>query len=39
MDTTKEEKGNFSRITSVVSLSESEILEPGSLSMDIIQQV
>ncbi|KAI5677994.1 hypothetical protein M9H77_08944 [Catharanthus roseus] len=38
MDTTKEEKGNFSRITSVVSLSESEILEPGSLSMDIIQQ-
>lgn len=37
MDSTKEEKRNFARIVSISS--ESEIMEPDSLSMEIIQQV
>ncbi|KAI3717145.1 hypothetical protein L1987_68548 [Smallanthus sonchifolius] len=39
MDTTREEKHHFSRITSVIRLSEAEIVEPGALSTEIIQQV
>ncbi|CAK9170485.1 unnamed protein product [Ilex paraguariensis] len=39
MDSTKEERSNFSRITSILRSSESEIVESGALSMEIIQQV
>ncbi|KAI3824360.1 hypothetical protein L1987_05818 [Smallanthus sonchifolius] len=39
MDTTREEKHHFSRITSVIRLSEAEIVEPGALSTEIFQQV
>nr|XP_043632106.1 65-kDa microtubule-associated protein 6-like [Erigeron canadensis]XP_043632112.1 65-kDa microtubule-associated protein 6-like [Erigeron canadensis] len=38
MDTTREEKSYFSRITSVTRLPESEIVEPTALSLEIIQQ-
>lgn len=38
MDTTREEKRNFSRITSVIRLAEAEIIEPGALSTETIQQ-
>ncbi|KVH88366.1 hypothetical protein Ccrd_024003 [Cynara cardunculus var. scolymus] len=38
MDSTREEKSYFSRITSIIRLSEAEIVEPASLSLDIIQQ-
>lgn len=39
MDTTREEKRNFSRITSVIRLTEAEMIEPGALSTETIQQV
>lgn len=39
MDTSKEEKAYFLRITSVLGSSESEIVQPGALSMEIIEQV
>ncbi|KAK9065052.1 hypothetical protein SSX86_016435 [Deinandra increscens subsp. villosa] len=38
MDTKREEKHQISRITSVIRLSEAEIVEPGALSTEIIQQ-
>ncbi|PWA60372.1 microtubule-associated protein, MAP65/Ase1/PRC1 [Artemisia annua] len=38
MDTTREEKRNFSRITSVIRLTEAEMVEPGALSTETIQQ-
>ncbi|KAI7748900.1 hypothetical protein M8C21_006313 [Ambrosia artemisiifolia] len=38
MDTTREEKRHFSRVTSIIRLSEAEIVEPGALSTEIIQQ-
>ncbi|XP_076914670.1 65-kDa microtubule-associated protein 6-like [Bidens hawaiensis] len=38
MDSTKEEKSYFSKITSVIRLSEAEIVEPAALSLGIIQQ-
>lgn len=39
MDSTREEKSCFSRIISLIGLSEAEIVEPAALSLDIIQQV
>lgn len=39
MDSKKEEKSKFSRITSIRGLSEFEILEPGVLSTESIEQV
>nr|XP_043608072.1 65-kDa microtubule-associated protein 6-like [Erigeron canadensis] len=39
MDTTREEKSYFSRITSTIRFPESEIVDPGALSTEIIQQV
>ncbi|KAK4484111.1 hypothetical protein RD792_011331 [Penstemon davidsonii] len=39
MDTRKEEKVNFLRITSILSLQESEIVQPSSLSLEIIEKV
>lgn len=39
MDSPREEKRKFLRITSVVGLSEAEIKEPGVLSTEIIEQV
>ncbi|PIN00851.1 Microtubule-associated protein essential for anaphase spindle elongation [Handroanthus impetiginosus] len=39
MDTPKEEKVCFSKITSILGLSESEIVQPGSLSVEVIEQV
>ncbi|KAG2701718.1 hypothetical protein I3843_06G053400 [Carya illinoinensis] len=38
MDSPKEEKNNFSRITSILGSSETEITEPGVLSTEIIEQ-
>lgn len=38
MDSTNEEKGYFSRVNSFLGSSESEIVEPSALSMDVIQQ-
>ncbi|KAK2986655.1 hypothetical protein RJ640_010111 [Escallonia rubra] len=38
MDSTKQDKSYFSRITSILRLSETDIVEPGALSLDIIQQ-
>ncbi|XP_071686419.1 65-kDa microtubule-associated protein 6-like [Rutidosis leptorrhynchoides] len=38
MDSTMEEKGYFSRITSVTRLSEADIVETAALSLEIIQQ-
>lgn len=39
MDSSNEERSNFSRITSVLRSSESDITEPGVLSMELIEQV
>lgn len=39
MDSPTEEKNKFSRITSVLGFAESEIIEPGVLSSEIIEQV
>ncbi|XP_042048796.1 65-kDa microtubule-associated protein 6-like [Salvia splendens] len=39
MDTSKEDKASLLRITSVLGLSESEIVQPGALSPEIVQQV
>ncbi|XP_057961252.1 65-kDa microtubule-associated protein 6-like [Malania oleifera] len=39
MDSPKEERSNFLRITSTLGSSESEITEPGALSLEIIEQV
>lgn len=39
MDTTREEKSNLSRITSILRLSEADVTEPGALSWEVIQQV
>ncbi|KAG6425609.1 hypothetical protein SASPL_116051 [Salvia splendens] len=39
MDTSKEDKASFLRITSVLGLSESEIVQPGALSPETVQQV
>lgn len=39
MDSTREEKSYFLRITSVIRLPEAEIIEPNALSLDVIQQV
>lgn len=39
MDATKEEKIKFLRIISTLDLTESAIVEPGSLSMEIIEEV
>lgn len=39
MGSPKEEKNNFSRITSILGSSETEITEPGVLSTEIIEQV
>lgn len=38
MDSPTEEKNKFSRITSVLGFAESEIIEPGALSAEIIEQ-
>ncbi|EEF40549.1 65-kDa microtubule-associated protein 6 isoform X1 [Ricinus communis] len=38
MDSPKEDKNSFSRITSILGSSESEIIEPGVLSIEIIEQ-
>ncbi|KAG8637579.1 hypothetical protein MANES_15G138700v8 [Manihot esculenta] len=38
MDSPKEEKNTFSRITSILASSESEIIEPGVLSTEMIEQ-
>lgn len=38
MDSTREEKSYYLRITSVIRLSEAEIVEPNALSLEIIQQ-
>ncbi|KDP38177.1 hypothetical protein JCGZ_04820 [Jatropha curcas] len=38
MDSPKEEKNSFSRITCILGSSESEIIEPGVLTTDIIEQ-
>ncbi|KAL4638031.1 hypothetical protein ACB092_03G121800 [Castanea dentata] len=38
MDSPKEEKNRFSRITSILKLSETEMTEPGVLSTEIIEQ-
>lgn len=39
MDSPTEEKNKFSRLTSVLGFAESEIIEPGVLSAEIIEQV
>ncbi|KAL1550601.1 65-kDa microtubule-associated protein 6 [Salvia divinorum] len=39
MDTSKEDKASLLRITSVLSLSESDIVQPGALSLETVQQV
>lgn len=39
MDTSREDRLYFLRITSVLGLSEAEIVQPGALSMEIIDQV
>lgn len=39
MDATKEQKIKFLKITSILDLTDSAIMEPGSLSMEIIEQV
>lgn len=39
MDTPKEEKVCFLRITSILGSSESEIVQPGALSVEVIEQV
>lgn len=39
MDSSKEEKINFSTFSSILGTSEPEIIEPGFLSTEIIEQV
>lgn len=39
MDTTREEKSKLSRITSILRLSETDVTEPGALSLEVIHQV
>lgn len=39
MDTPKEERASFLRMTSVLGLSELEIVQPGALSLEIVEQV
>lgn len=39
MDSSREERSKFSRITLILGNSEPEITEPGFLSTDIIEQV
>lgn len=39
MDSSKEERSNFSRVTRIFGISEAEITEPGLLSTEIIEQV
>ena len=39
MDSSREEKNNFSMMASVLRIPESEITEQGLLSMDIIEKV
>nr|XP_016507214.1 PREDICTED: 65-kDa microtubule-associated protein 6-like [Nicotiana tabacum] len=39
MDTMREERSKLSRIISVLDISESEVVEPGALSLEVIQQV
>ncbi|RAL47873.1 hypothetical protein DM860_011458 [Cuscuta australis] len=39
MGSSKEEKYNFSRVTFIMGFPEAEILEPGALSLEIVQQV
>ncbi|CAI9096887.1 OLC1v1033133C1 [Oldenlandia corymbosa var. corymbosa] len=39
MDTTKQEQVTFSGITLIVNSAESDIVEPGALSLDVIQQI
>lgn len=39
MDSSKEERSNFSRVTRIFGISEAEITEPGVLSTEIIEQV
>ncbi|XP_027098642.1 65-kDa microtubule-associated protein 6 [Coffea arabica] len=39
MDTTKEEQVKFSRINFILGSAESDIVEPGALSLDVIQQI
>ncbi|KAA8532413.1 hypothetical protein F0562_032449 [Nyssa sinensis] len=38
MDSPKEDMSNFSKITLIIGSSESEIVEPGALSMEILEQ-
>ncbi|XP_022019392.1 65-kDa microtubule-associated protein 6 [Helianthus annuus] len=38
MNTTREEKQHFSRVTSIIRVSEAEVVEPGYLSTEVIQQ-
>ncbi|MFS8008191.1 putative Ubiquitin-like domain superfamily [Helianthus anomalus] len=39
MNTTREEKQHLSTVTSIIQLSKAEVVEPGALSTEIIQQV
>lgn len=39
MDSPKQERNHFSKIACILGLAESEIKEPGVLSMEIIEQV
>lgn len=39
MDSSKEEKNSFSRITSILGSSESEVTEGGVLSTEVIEKV
>ncbi|MFS7900406.1 putative microtubule-associated protein, MAP65/Ase1/PRC1 [Helianthus anomalus] len=38
MNTRREEKQHFSRVTSIIRVSEAEVVEPGYLSTEVIQQ-
>ncbi|KAJ0833225.1 putative microtubule-associated protein, MAP65/Ase1/PRC1 [Helianthus annuus] len=39
MNTRREEKQHFSRVASIIRVSEAEVVEPGYLSTEVIQQV
>lgn len=39
MDTTREERRKLSRIISFLDISESKVVEPGALTLEVIQQV
>lgn len=39
MDSSRDEKSKFSRITSIMRVSETEVTEPGLLSTETIEQV